>query len=531
MGTVSPGEPPTGEEFGKKRKRIEGTTVNLFDDYVFPALKANKITTPTEAYLRIRSEVVDKKMVNLNRFKLEFFLNALTKKWSKASFNREGDLVIKVNDEETTNKLINTKKIGDYAVSITRHETLNCSKGVIFCPDLIGMTADEIKEGLQLFHPVKEVYIPTRIPRTMDGSQNIPNQMPTPFGLIIITFDQLEPPKRVTVGFRKVEVRPYIPNPRRCRKCQKLGHSTKFCQAKHETCGQCGQERGESHSCGVRYCVNCSNDDHASVDPKCPKWIMNKEVESIIVLQKKTKFEAKKLFYELYGSEINFVRLKNMSMADRLKATEVRRNSTKNPDSNNTTELRPAKSTTNNTSDPKVPTHTSTQTNTKTETIANKNKKPATITTRRLAVVSTQKPSSTPETTEDEVSVSKKTIANTTNNRLRLVYWEIRKDDISYYLRNLCSEGKTPVLDLKKFKKANEQQNEYISHLKEIFETSILEIKDQLIKTPECQGIEIVAKDGMTTLFPIFGTVKGNPNKEKDSISEESTSDMEVEKD
>lgn len=238
-------------------------------------------------------------MVNLNRFKLEFFLGRITNNWTRASFNRYGDLVIKAKDLFTAEKLIKTTSIGEYKVEITKHDTLNCSKGVIFCTDLIGMTDEEIKEGLALFHPVKEVFTPKRIQTATVNGTSIAGQTPQPFGLVIITFDQLVPPTKVTVGFRKVEVRTYIPNPRRCRTCQKLGHTAKFCPTKKEVCAQCGQLELEDHNCSGTWCVNCNSAEHRSTDNKCPSWLMAKEIEKIIATENKTKYEAKKVFFEL----------------------------------------------------------------------------------------------------------------------------------------------------------------------------------------------------------------------------------------
>lgn len=490
MGSLSPGGALQGGGPSPKRKIPKGFTFNLNDDATFPGMKT---TSPIcrEMYLRITSKIEGKKMVNLNRFKLEFFLNKITKNYSKASFNKEGDLVLRVKDALTAERLMKTTTIGDYRVEILRHETLNCCKGVIFCPDIIDMPEDEIKEGLALFHPVRDIYIPKRVPKSNGNFHNYDNLSPRPYGIVIITFDQLEAPAKVNVGFRKVEVRPYVPSPRKCRGCQKLGHSAKFCPTSQLICSQCGLELTEGHSCIGKACVNCNNNEHSSSDPKCPKWLMAKEVESIMVLEKKSKFEARKTFYERHGDEIKFTSSKNMNMAERLKAaTQQMENAPQ---------------------DSIKPTTTNNNANSSTLVTNNQHSEKTNISKRtKTTPTSTTTPTTSTNISDQEVElieISHKKASNNANSRLSLINWEERKDDISFYLKNLCIEGTPPKLDLKKFKNPKETEIKFTSKVKEIFDLCQENINTVVKMQPKPTYVEIKISQGLTTVRPIYGNL------------------------
>ena len=73
----------------------------------------------------------------------------------------------------------------------------------------------------------------------------------------------------------------FIPNPMRCYKCQKFGH-TKFNCRKNEVCNKCGKEdHTDSKQCtNEARCVNCQG-NHASNDKTGLKWKEEKEIHRI----------------------------------------------------------------------------------------------------------------------------------------------------------------------------------------------------------------------------------------------------------
>ena len=100
-------------------------------------------------------------------------------------------------------------------------------------------------------------------------------------GTFILTFQSQTLPKYIRVGYYRVTVSLFIPNPMRYYKCQKFGHTKINCM-KNEACNKCGQEdHTDSQECrNEPKCVNCQG-NHTSNDKACPKWKEEKEIQRI----------------------------------------------------------------------------------------------------------------------------------------------------------------------------------------------------------------------------------------------------------
>ena len=60
-------------------------------------------------------------------------------------------------------------------------------------------------------------------------------------GTAIVTFKRNKLPEYITLGYLRIKVTPYIPNPMRCFNCQRFGHTSPEC--KHsKICNICGEE-------------------------------------------------------------------------------------------------------------------------------------------------------------------------------------------------------------------------------------------------------------------------------------------------
>ncbi|GBN35890.1 putative RNA-directed DNA polymerase from transposon X-element, partial [Araneus ventricosus] len=87
-------------------------------------------------------------------------------------------------------------------------------------------------------------------------------------------------PEYIKAGYVRCSVRPYIPNPLRCFKCQRFGHSKTNCRGTL-TCARCAVAGHESTGCtAVEKCVNCQG-KHTSFSRSCPKWELEKEVVTL----------------------------------------------------------------------------------------------------------------------------------------------------------------------------------------------------------------------------------------------------------
>ena len=61
--------------------------------------------------------------------------------------------------------------------------------------------------------------------------------------------------------------------PKRCFKCQKIGHIANVCLKENHTCGKCGDEHQTLNCTSDRkFCVNCKSNTHTSTDQLCPKY-------------------------------------------------------------------------------------------------------------------------------------------------------------------------------------------------------------------------------------------------------------------
>ncbi|XP_033758339.1 uncharacterized protein LOC117340685 [Pecten maximus] len=81
------------------------------------------------------------------------------------------------------------------------------------------------------------------------------------------------------VGYMRCNVSPYIPNPLRCRNCQRYGHHEDRCR-RREVCEHCGREgHNDTDSCDItgKRCPNCKG-NHAASSRDCLSWKKEREV-------------------------------------------------------------------------------------------------------------------------------------------------------------------------------------------------------------------------------------------------------------
>ena len=161
---------------------------------------------------------------------------------------------------------------------------------MIRCPDIKDCCDEEILDGLKDEGVIKL----DRITVFRDGQRKAT-------GIFILTFQSQALPKYIRVGYFRVAVSQFIPNPVRCFKCQRYGH-TKFNCKKNEVCNKCGQEdHTDAQECkNEAKCVNCKG-NHPSNDRSCPKWKEEKEIQRIKTERGISYTEAKKQI-EIFNS-------------------------------------------------------------------------------------------------------------------------------------------------------------------------------------------------------------------------------------
>ncbi|GFV47974.1 uncharacterized protein TNCV_2295541 [Trichonephila clavipes] len=196
---------------------------------------------------------------------------------------RFGDLLIETMSDLQTKSFLLAKTFFNSPVTVSPHKTLNSCRGVISEPDLLSTPDAEILEGFS----DQGVIQVRRI--TIKRDSNI---IPTKH--IILTFNKPKLPTAVKAGYLNCKIRPYIPNPLRCFKCQRFGHSQTSCRGQL-TCSRCASVGHSSTDCTLEpKCVNCTQ-FHPSDSKLCQKWKIEKQIQEIKINKNISYFEARKL--------------------------------------------------------------------------------------------------------------------------------------------------------------------------------------------------------------------------------------------
>ncbi|XP_055924719.1 uncharacterized protein LOC129956798 [Argiope bruennichi] len=194
-----------------------------------------------------------------------------------------GDLLIETSSKAQIAAIQKLTKLGDFPVEVTPHRTLNFSRGVISDTDLFDCSETELVQELRS----QKVCAAHRIKIKRNGTL-----IPTKH--VILTFSSPELPKFIRAGYVQSKVKPYVPNPLRCFKCQRFGHSQGTCRGSLR-CAKCSADDHETSVCSSQAlkCLNCSG-PHSAYSRDCPKWKMEKEIQSLKVKRNITYAEARK---------------------------------------------------------------------------------------------------------------------------------------------------------------------------------------------------------------------------------------------
>ncbi|GBN11439.1 hypothetical protein AVEN_193274-1 [Araneus ventricosus] len=196
---------------------------------------------------------------------------------------RSGDLLVEVQSRKQSQQIVKLQTFSDVPVTVSPHATLNSSKGVITCGELLNVPTEEILKELQgqgVSH-VRRISI-----RRDDQLLNTKH--------LILTFDSAKLPKHIKAGYMRLSVRTYIPNPLRCFQRQRFGHSKTSCRGTL-TCARCAEVGHESTNCTrAEKCVH-SKGEHTSFSRNCFAWKQEKEIISTKIKKQISYQEARKL--------------------------------------------------------------------------------------------------------------------------------------------------------------------------------------------------------------------------------------------
>lgn len=217
---------------------------------------------------------------------------------------RDGTILLETVSKTQAEKLYAMKTLGpNFKVNVFEHPRLNTSRGVVSCFDFSFLTDDEILEGLQSQHVVAIKRITRRIP----GKPEPVNSQSA-----ILTFNLPQLPEKVHLAFQSANVRPYIPHPLRCFKCQKYGHGSFTCK-QIAICANCAEHNhGRPDECRNEVkCTNC-NGAHPAWSRDCPLYVKEAEIQRIKTVEKMTFFEARQQYNIRFPNDNNLNTFSNM---------------------------------------------------------------------------------------------------------------------------------------------------------------------------------------------------------------------------
>lgn len=245
------------------------------------------------------TKLVETSFLNTSPIQIQKFIDAKLSKLENVKKLRNGKLLLLTKNRKHANLALNTTKIGNWTVKCEDHKQLNTTKGVIYCKDMIEETEEEICDYLKKDNVIEV----KRIKRKQLGTDSLIN---TP--LLILTFDTPNQIKEIKLGYQVTEVREYIPNPRRCMKCQKFGHIQKICN-KQEVCSIClaFNHRKENCEANTPTCANCDNiPPHQSSSRTCPTFLEEMNIQNIMARTKKPYREAKIMTVNMIKENISY---------------------------------------------------------------------------------------------------------------------------------------------------------------------------------------------------------------------------------
>lgn len=283
MGSDPPDRPNRSNRFELLSDMIESAPKRLKTD-TFPTLPTKKVTLNNPKFIVISSTDPNKPFTKLSPFAVKKGLDCISTEINSTKLLRDGNLLIETRSLRIAEKFLKTKSLANLcAISCKLHDTLNSVKGTIYAPCLSHVEEKEIVDELKP-QGVTAAYKFTR------PSEN----GPIPTGRIVLTFDMLRLPSEVDVAWYKVKVSPYVPNPMRCKNCQKLGHTSKRCRS-NATCFACNLPPHNPDLCSRTMCANCSG-SHTADDKNCPKYQQLKEILKIKVTEYCSISEARRLY-------------------------------------------------------------------------------------------------------------------------------------------------------------------------------------------------------------------------------------------
>lgn len=198
---------------------------------------------------------------------------------------RNGSVLVRTKNQKQAKLLMKMNELTKgINIKVIENVKLNQSKGVVSCFDLKHANDAEILEELKTQGVIDLTRLKKRVGKDLINSDSI-----------LFTFKTTSPPEYLKIGYLRVRVRLYIPQPMRCYNCNKFGHSAKECKVE-QICRNCIELKTTNHECKQIVCSNCYSIEHAAWEKICPKYKEEWDIQTIKTRQKIPYAEARKIY-------------------------------------------------------------------------------------------------------------------------------------------------------------------------------------------------------------------------------------------
>ena len=238
-------------------------------------------------FLVIQSQDGSNPVTSLSPFVIEKQIESLIGTPKSVKKLKNKTLLVETNRKSQTENLLKITSFFNLKVSVSQHNSLNSSKGIIRDRMLKGESEDSIVEYLR--------------PQGVTGCKRFKIKkegQSVETNTLLLTFDRVNVPKSLKIFYRVVPVDVYVPNPLRCFNCQRFGHHEKNCtEDPGSVCKNCGAD-GHAHQTSQcknpTKCISCGK-DHSPKSNICEVWLKEKAIMKLKVTNNISYLEAKKL--------------------------------------------------------------------------------------------------------------------------------------------------------------------------------------------------------------------------------------------
>lgn len=239
---------------------------------------------PGPKFLILSHAEKNQTMRNVSPFLVEKVINSIDGKVEMAMLP-SGSISIKTENIAQADKIIKLIQFPNgIKVTITENVKRNSCKGVIYAPELLS----ESDEDIVCYLKKENVVEVQRLTVNRDGVRK-------ETGTFFITFGINVLPEFIYCGYMKYKIRQFIPSPTQCFACGKFWHTAKFCRNMKRClcCGEAEHLQNKEQRCeNLKKCINCSKPHETLNRRECPEYKRQVKINEIRILQKLSYKEA-----------------------------------------------------------------------------------------------------------------------------------------------------------------------------------------------------------------------------------------------